>query len=162
MLETLKNALVFAYKKHTGDSSDIVLDINQEKKSVKFFAVKTVVEEVTDPDKEISLEDAKLIKKTYKVGDEVRIEFIPKEFGRIAAQTAKQVVLQKLRETERDLTLAEFEDKENEAKICTIRRVDDKNVYVEGKRQTHGLRQKSKNGRQKRADSRFENVYGPR
>ena len=131
LLETLKNALVFAYKKHTGDSSDIVLDINQEKKSVKFFAVKTVVEEVTDPDKEISLEDAKLIKKTYKVGDEVRIEFIPKEFGRIAAQTAKQVVLQKLRETERDLTLAEFEDKENEAKICTIRRVDDKNVYVE-------------------------------
>ena len=69
MLETLKNALVFAYKKHTGDSSDIVLDINQEKKSVKFFAVKTVVEEVTDPDKEISLEDAKLIKKTYKVGE---------------------------------------------------------------------------------------------
>ena len=131
LLETLKNALVFAYKKHTGDSSDIVLDINQEKKSVKFFAVKTVVEEVTDPDKEILLEDAKLIKKTYKVGDEVRIEFIPKEFGRIAAQTAKQVVLQKLRETERDLTLAEFEDKENEAKICTIRRVDDKNVYVE-------------------------------
>ena len=56
---------------------------------------------------------------------------MPKEFGRIAAQTAKQVVLQKLRETERELTLSEFEDKENEIKACTVRRVEDKNVYVE-------------------------------
>lgn len=131
LLETLKNALIFAYKKHTGDSSDVELDLNPEKKSVKFFAVKTVVEEVVDPEKEISLEDAQLIKKSYKIGDVVKLEFVPKEFGRIAAQTAKQVVLQKLRETERDLTLAEFEDKENEVKICTIRRIEDKNVYVD-------------------------------
>lgn len=131
LLETLRNALVFAYKKHTGDSGDVYLDLNPEKKSVKFFAVKTIVEEVVDPEKEISLEDARLIKKSYKVGDEVKIEFIPKEFGRIAAQTAKQVVLQKLRETERDLTLSEFEDKENEIKACTIRRIENKNVYVE-------------------------------
>ncbi len=131
LIETLENALVFAYKKHTGDSGDVKLDINPEKKTVKFFAVKTVVEEVVDPEKEISLDDARLIKKTYKPGDEIKVEFVPKEFGRIAAQTAKQVVLQKLRETERDMTLAEFEDKENEAKVCTIRRVEDKNVYVE-------------------------------
>lgn len=131
LLETLKNALVFAYKKHTGDSSDVELELNAEKKSVKFYAVKTVVDEVVDPEKEISLEDARLIKKSYKVGDVVKLEFVPKEFGRIAAQTAKQVVLQKLRETERDMTLAEFEDKENEVKICTIRRVEDKNVYVD-------------------------------
>lgn len=131
LLDTLKNALVFAYKKHTGDSSDVYLDLNPEKKSVRFFAVKTVVDEVTDPEKEISLDDARLIKKSYKVGDEVKLEFVPKEFGRIAAQTAKQVVLQKLRETERELTLSEFEDKENEIKACTVRRVEDKNVYVE-------------------------------
>lgn len=131
LIETLENALVFAYKKHTGDSGDVKLEINPEKKTVKFFAVKRVVDEVTDPEKEISLEDAKTIKKSYKTGDEVRIEFVPKEFGRIAAQTAKQVVLQKLRETERDITLAEFEDKENEVKVCTVRRVEDKNVYVE-------------------------------
>lgn len=131
LIETLENALVFAYKKHTGDSGDVKLEINPEKKTVKFFAVKRVVDEVADPEKEISLEDAKTIKKSYKTGDEVRIEFVPKEFGRIAAQTAKQVVLQKLRETERDITLAEFEDKENEVKVCTVRRVEDKNVYVE-------------------------------
>ena len=77
------------------------------------------------------MDDARLIKKSYKVGDEVKLEFVPKEFGRIAAQTAKQVVLQKLRETERELTLSEFEDKENEIKACTVRRVEDKNVYVE-------------------------------
>ena len=131
LLETLKNALVCAYKKHTGDSSDVILDLNPEKKSVKFYAIKTVVEEVNDSDNEISLADAKEIKKSYKLGDTVKIEFTPKEFGRIAAQTAKQVVLQKLRETERDNTLAEFEDKENEIKACTIRRIEDKNVYVE-------------------------------
>jgi N utilization substance protein A len=87
--------------------------------------------EVVDVDNEISLEDAKAIKKSYKLGDMVKIEFTPKEFGRIAAQTAKQVVLQKIRETERDNTLAEFEDKENEIKACTVRRIEDKNVYVE-------------------------------
>ena len=131
LLETLKNALVCAYKKHTGDNSDVILDLNPDKKSVKFYAIKTVVEEVVDVDNEISLEDAKAIKKSYKLGDTAKIEFTPKEFGRIAAQTAKQVVLQKIRETERDNTLAEFEDKENEIKACTVRRIEDKNVYVE-------------------------------
>ncbi len=131
LLETLKNALVCAYKKHTGDNSDVILDLNAEKKSVKFYAVKTVVLEVVDVDNEISLEEAKAIKKSYKLGDTVKLEFTPKEFGRIAAQTAKQVVLQKIRETERDNTLAEFEDKENEIKACTVRRIEDKNVYVE-------------------------------
>lgn len=131
LIETLKNALVSAYKKHTGNTSDILIDMNPEKKTVRFFAVKTVVDEVEDPEKEISLDEAREIKKTYKVGDEVKTEFIPKEFGRIAAQTAKQVVFQKLREAERESTLAEFEDKENEIKMCTVRRVEDGNVYVE-------------------------------
>ena len=131
LLETLKNALVCAYKKHTGDNSDVVLDLNPDKRSVKFYATKTVVSEVVDSDNEISREDAKNIKKSYKIGDTAKIEFTPKEFGRIAAQTAKQVVLQMIRVTERDNTLAEFEDKENEIKACTIRRIEDKNVYVE-------------------------------
>ena len=131
LLETLRNALVSAYKKHTGDNSNVILDLNPDKRSVKFYATKTVVEEVVDKDTEITLEDAKLIKKSYKLGDTVKIEFAPKEFGRIAAQTAKQVVFQKIRETERDNTLAEFEDKENEIKVCTVRRIEDKNVYVE-------------------------------
>ena len=71
LIETLKNALVIAYKKHTGDNSDVILDLNPEKKSVKFYAIKTVVNEVFDKDNEISLEDAKAIKKSYKLGDTV-------------------------------------------------------------------------------------------
>ncbi|MBO4262878.1 MAG: transcription termination/antitermination protein NusA [Clostridia bacterium] len=131
LLETLKNALVIAYKKHTGDARNVILDLSPERETVRFFAVKTVVEEVTDPDSEISLEDAREIKKTAKIGDQLKDEFTPKDFGRIPAQTAKQVVLQKLRETERENTIAEFEDKENEVKACTVCKVEDKNVYVE-------------------------------
>jgi len=131
LIETLKNALVCAYKKHTGDSSDVEIEMNSEKKTVKFYATKLIVEEVRDPEKEISLDEAREIKKTYKAGEVVKIEFIPKEFGRIAAQTAKQVVLQKIRETERDNTLSEFEDKEDEIQSCIVRRLEDKNVYVE-------------------------------
>ncbi len=131
LLDTLTNALVIAYKKNMGDARDVVIEMNPEKDTVTFYAVKTVVEEVEDPDKEISLEEAKTFKKSIKVGDKLKEEFKPKDFGRIAAQTAKQVVLQKLRETERDNTLAEFEDKENEIKACTIRKIEDKNIYVE-------------------------------
>ncbi len=131
LIETLKNALVCAYKKQSGDASDVEIDMNPEKKSVRFYALKTVVDEVNDFDKEISLEEAREIRKTYKTGDTVKIEFVPKEFGRIAAQTAKQVLMQKFRETERDNTLAQFEDKEDEIKTCTVRRIDEKNVYVE-------------------------------
>lgn len=131
LLETLTNALVIAYKKHTGDARDVVIEMNPDRETVRFFAVKTVVDEVVDPEKEVSLELAREIKKNVKVGDQLRDEFTPKEFGRIAAQTAKQVVLQKLRETERDNTIAEFEDKENEIKVCTVRRIEDKNVFVE-------------------------------
>ena len=131
LLETLTNALVIAYKKNMGDARDVVIDMNPERDTVRFFAVKTVVEEVVDADKEISLEDAKAIKKSAKIGDQLKEEFTPKDFGRIAAQTAKQVVLQKLRETERSNTLSEFEDKENEIKACTIRKIEDRTIYVE-------------------------------
>ena len=98
------------------------------------------VEEVTDPEKEISLADAQALKKSYKIGDIVSEEFTPKEFGRIAAQTAKQVILQKLHETERDNTISEFSDKKDELMNCVVRKVDDKNVYVElGNGQIEGI-----------------------
>ncbi len=131
MIETLENALVFAYKKHTGNTGKVVIKMNPEKFAVKFYSVKTIVDEVNDPDNEISLDDAKLIKKSYKLGDTVEKEFVPKDFGRIAAQTARQVILQKLRETERDNSIQEYEDKENEIHTCIVRKVENGNVYVE-------------------------------
>lgn len=132
LIATLENALVIAYKKSTGSTADNVkIKLNTEKGSVKFFATKRIVEEVVDPEKEISLAEAQQRKKSYKAGDVFELEITPKDFGRIAAQTAKQVVLQKIHEVERDNSIAEFEDKEDEIQNCKIRRIEDKNVYVE-------------------------------
>ena len=139
-IAALENALVIAYKKATGDVSGISVKLNPEKKAIKIYSVKNVVEEVTDPEKEISVEEACEIKKSYKAGDVVSVEITPKNFGRIAAQTAKQVVMQKLREIERANTVSEFEDREGELMACTVRRIEDGNVYVEiGGNQIEGV-----------------------
>ena len=98
-LDALRNALLSACKKQAaGAIGEVDLKLNPEKGSIEFFTTRTVVEEVVDKDIEISLEDAHEIKKSYKVGDKVVEKFVPKEFSRIAAQTAKQVILQKLHE----------------------------------------------------------------
>ena len=130
-ISALEDAMVIAYKKATGNASGVTIKLSPEKKTILIYSVKNVVEEVVDEDKEISVADAKLIKASYKVGDVVSTEIKSKEFGRIAAQTAKQVLMQKLREIERENTLNEFEDKEGELMTCTIRRIEDDNVYVE-------------------------------
>ena len=140
-IEALRTALISAYKKqYEGGAGEVDIRINPEKNSIRYFTVRTVVDEVTDREKEISLAEAQLLKKSYKVGDTVYEEFVPKDFGRIAAQTAKQVILQKLHETERDNTLNEFSDKKDELMSCVVRKVDAKNVYVElGKGQIEGV-----------------------
>ena len=139
-ISALENALVIAYKKSTGVSGGVEVKLNPEKKSIKIYSVRSVVEEVVDPEKEISLEDAREIKKSYKAGDVVSVEIISKNFGRIAAQTAKQILMQKLREIEHENTVNEFEDKEGELMTCTVRRIEDGNVYVEiGGNQIEGV-----------------------
>jgi len=139
-IKALEEALVSAYKRYAGDVSGIMVKLIPEKKTVKFYSVKTVVEEVTDPENEISLEDATAIKKSIKVGDVLSNEFVPKDFGRIAAQTARQIIMQKLREIEKNNTVSEFEDKEGELMVCTVRRIEDGNVYVEiGGNQIEGV-----------------------
>ena len=139
-LSALEDALVIAYKKATGLTGGVEIRLNPEKRSIKLYSVKKVVLEVVDPDKEISVEEAQAIKKSYKEGDVVSTEFNSKEFGRIAAQTAKQVLIQKLHEIERENTVSEFEDKEGELMACTVRRVEDGNVYVEvGANQIEGV-----------------------
>ena len=139
-LETLKNALNSAYKKQYEGGAEVFVDLDPEKGRIEFKAVRYVVEEVEDKDKEISLEDAQAINPDLQVGDTIERSFIPKDFGRIAAQTAKQVILQKLHETERDNTFSAFSDKEGELMEGTIRKIDDKNVYVElGEKKIEGL-----------------------
>ena len=139
-ISALENALVIDYKKSTGVSGGVEVRLNAEKKSIKIYSVRSVVEEVIDPEKEISLEEAREIKKSYKAGDVVSVEIISKNFGRIAAQTAKQILMQKLREIEHENTVNEFEDKEGELMTCTVRRIEDGNVYVEiGGNQIEGV-----------------------
>ncbi len=140
-LEALGNALASACKKQTqGPVGEVEVKLNPEKGTIEFFTVKTVVEEVADRDSELTLEEAREIKKTAKVGDKLTEKFMPKDFSRIAAQTAKQVILQKLHETERDAAMSEFSDKEGELVVGTIRKIDLKNIYVElGKGQVEGL-----------------------
>ena len=139
-VSALETALVSAYKKATGDASGIMVKLNPEKKTIKIYSTKLIVDEVVDPEKEISLEDAVQIKKSYKVGDVLSTEIATKEFGRIAAQTARQIIMQKLREIERENTVNEFEDKEGELMTCSVRRIEDGNVYVEvGGNQIEGV-----------------------
>lgn len=140
-LEALSNALVSACKKqYAGAVGTVDLKLNPEKGSIEFFTVKSVVEEVVDEDSEITLEEAQEIKKNAKIGDKITEKFVPKDFTRIAAQTAKQVILQKIHETERDAALSKFSDKEGELLVGVVRKIDSRNVYVElGKGQIEGV-----------------------
>lgn len=130
-IEALESALVAAYKKNFGESKAVAVKLNPEKNTIRVYAYKTVVETVEDEDTQISLEEAKQIKKSYKVGDLVQEEITPKEFGRIAAGTAKQVVTQKLREAERDNAFAEMNEKLETLTTGIVRRVENGTVYME-------------------------------
>ena len=130
-IEALESALTSAYKKNFGEAKSAYVKLNPEKHTIKIYSYKTVVEEVLDSDKEISLAEAKLIKKSYKLGDTVQQEETPKNFGRIAAQTAKQVVMQRLREAERSKVMDEVYTKQDELVTGIIRRIEGDNVYVD-------------------------------
>lgn len=130
-LETLEAALTSAYKKMYGEAKNALVKLNPEKNTIKIYSYKTVVNEVEDPDKEISLEDARAIKKSYDVGDSVVNEESTKDFGRIAAQTAKQVVMQRLKEIERQMAISELSEKEDELLTTIVKRIDNGNIYVQ-------------------------------
>ena len=130
-ISTLETALTSAYKKMYGEAKSAMVKLNPEKATIKIYSYKTVVDDVQDPDKEISLSDARLIKKSYKVGDIVQTEESTKDFGRIAAQTAKQVVMQKIKEMERQIAVSELSEKEDELLTTIIKRIDNGTVYVQ-------------------------------
>ncbi len=139
-IETLRNALASAYKKQYDNGADISVELDPEAGTIEFRATRRVVTEVTDRDKEISVEEAQELNPAYREGDEIIRTFVPKDFGRIAAQTAKQVILQKLHEAERDSTFSAFSDKEGELMEAVVRKTDDRNVYVElGEKKIEGV-----------------------
>ena len=130
-IASLEAALTSAYKKMFGEAKSALVKLNPEKATIKIYSYKTIVEEVEDSEKQISLEDAKQIKKSYKLGDEVAEEVSTKDFGRIAAQTAKQVVMQKLKEIEKEKALEEIAEREDELITTIVKRIEGGTVYVQ-------------------------------
>lgn len=130
LIEAIEIALVSAYKKNFNQAQNVRVDINEEKGTVKLFATKQVVEEVEDQRLEISLEEAKNVNPHYEVGDYMDIEVTPKNFGRVAAQNAKNLVQQRIREAERGVIYNEYIDREDDMMVGIVQRKDTRNVYV--------------------------------
>ncbi|MBO8159393.1 transcription termination factor NusA [Thermosyntropha sp.] len=130
LVEAIKSAINTAYKKNFGTAQNVSVEFDEETGEVKVFSQKTIVENVKDPRLEISVEEAEELYPGCKLGDVVYIEVTPANFGRIAAQTAKQVVIQKLREAERSIIYEEFLEREGEIVTGTIERIETKTVYI--------------------------------
>ena len=131
VMEAIQAALRAAYRKDYGTKEqNIEVDIKDSIENATVYLVKTVVEKVEDDEIEITVKDAQKYKKGAKVEDEVKIDVTPAEYGRIAAQSAKQVITQRLQEAERDLMYDIFKDRENELLSASVHRVDGKNVYI--------------------------------
>ncbi len=132
IMDIVKAALRTAYRKDYGNKEqNIEVDIDPKTENVTIYIVKKVVDKVEDPDGEISLDEAKKLNKTIKLDEEVRMEVTPMAYGRIAAQAAKQVIIQRIQEAERDYMYELFKDRENELVNALIHRVDNNQVYVE-------------------------------
>ena len=130
MLESIEAALVTAYKKNFEVNSDNVkVTMNDKTGEIHVYAEFTVVEEVEDEKTQISLEDARKISTKYALGDIVSKELVPKNFGRIAAQTAKQVIIQRIREASRDIIFNEFSERKGEIVSGIVQKAD-KNIVV--------------------------------
>jgi transcription termination/antitermination protein NusA len=130
LIEAIEAALISAYRRNFNQAQNVRIDLNLDNGSMRVFARKEIVEEVFDPRLEISLEDARKLNPNYLVEDIVELEVTPKDFGRIAAQTAKQVVTQRVREAERGIIYSEFIDREEDIMTGIVQRLDSKFIYV--------------------------------
>ncbi|HHW02816.1 MAG TPA: transcription termination/antitermination protein NusA [Thermoanaerobacterales bacterium] len=131
LLEALEASLISAYKKNYGSAQNVAVNIDRDTGEVKVFSRKTVTDEVKDPLLEIDLEEASTIYPTAKIGDVISVEVTPKKFGRIAAQTAKQVVMQRIREAERNIIYEEFSGRETDIVTGVVQRFDKKNIIID-------------------------------
>ena len=131
MIDKITQALVAAYKRdHAGITDNVIVDADEEKCSVRMFVKKEVVEEVDNPNTEVAIADARRALPRVQLGDVLRIEIKPKNFGRIAAQTARQVIVQGMREAERSMIFDAFSAKEHEIISGVVTRVDARNGSV--------------------------------
>ena len=130
-ISALEQALTAAYKKNSGEARNAQVKLIPEKNTIKIYSYRTVVDNVEDEEKEISLEDAHQIKHSYKIGDLVMQEESTKDFNRIAVQTAKQVITQKIKEIEKQSVYKDIAEKEGKLIVANVKRIDVDNVYLE-------------------------------
>ena len=129
LLEAIETALVTAYKRNFDALENVKVVMDKQTGATHVYSMKEVMENANDDALEISLEEAQKISRDYQIGDTVDVEIVPKDFGRIAAQTAKQVIIQKLREVERDVLFTEFNDRKGEIVSGIIQKAD-RNIVV--------------------------------
>lgn len=130
LVEAIEEALKKAYEKNYDESENVEVQFDQNKGNIKVYSVKTVVEEIDEPYEQITLEEALELNKAYEIGDEIRFEVTPADFGRLAAQTAKQIIMQKVREAERGVVYDKFIGYENEVITGEVERQDSRFLYI--------------------------------
>lgn len=131
LLEAIEAALLSAYKRNFGTAQNARVSINRETGDFQVFSLRSIVEKVEDSRLHISLAEAQKIDPRYKTGEVIETEITPRNFGRIAAQTAKQVVMQRIREAERNLVYEEYANREGDLVTGVVQRIEQKNVYLE-------------------------------
>lgn len=129
--DSLEAVLITAYKKEPDANPNAVVELNRQTGDYKILAPKTVVETVEDEDSEISLAMAQILNPEYSEGDVINVNVTPKNFGRVAAQAAKQVMIQRLREAERSIVYDEFSNRQDDIITGIIQRIEQRNVYVD-------------------------------
>ena len=131
LIEAISSALVAASKKSFSCSREVRIDINPKSGAIRAFAKPLVVETVTNPQEEISVAKARLVNKEAQIGEEVEIEVTPRDFGRIAAQTARQAIAQRIRQIEKEMIYEEFKDRAGEIVTGTVRSFDRSDVIID-------------------------------
>ena len=130
LIEAIESALVSAYKKNYGTSQNVRVNINRDTGDIDVFMRKDIVEEVEDDQLEVSIEDAREVDPKFQVGDVIEKQVTPRDFGRIAAQTAKQVVVQRIREAERGLIYDDYSNRQSEIITGIIQRISNDTVFI--------------------------------
>ena len=131
LIEAIEAALISAYKKNYGSSQNVRVEINRNNGEIHVIYRKDVVEEVDDPATQMSLEEAQRYDPEFEVGDVFESEVTPRSFGRIAAQTAKHVVMQRIREAERNMVYDQYATRKDDIITATVLRVEGKNVFMD-------------------------------
>lgn len=130
LIDAIESALVSAYKKNYGTSQNVRVNINRETGDIDVFMRKNIVDEVADPFVEVDVKEAQEIDSNYEVGDVIEYQVTPRDFGRIAAQTAKQVVVQRIREAERGVIYEDYINRQSEIINGVIQRVSNDTVFI--------------------------------